>query len=129
MTLHTPPALPRRLKLIRKLTFATILIALYALIAIPPAAAQTAQNEPHGNHRAQAALQIQAQVVPVTYPPSERRSDRAPEDAVIYNVSSRQPGMTMVEEIHPVSGADVVAWHEGRAVQAAVLKTLTVVLQ
>jgi hypothetical protein len=129
MTLHTPPAQPRRLRLIRALPLATFLVALCTVITTRPAAAQTAQTERHGDHRAQAALHIQAQIVPVAYTPSERRPERAPGSAIIYALPDMRGAMMVVEEIRIVSRGEIVAWIGDRAVQAAVLKTLTVVPQ
>jgi hypothetical protein len=125
MNPHTPPALPRRPRLIRTFPCATFLIALIALIAVLPAAAQTAQNARHGN-RAQAELHIEAQIVPVAYRPPPRPYDRSAEGAVMYSLPAAQPAMTVIEEIHVVAGSDAIAWLRDRPAQAVVLKTLTV---
>jgi hypothetical protein len=131
MNLHTPPALPRRLRLIGKLPCATFLVALCTLIAVLPAAGQTAQAASHGDNRAQAALHIQAQVVAVTYATSPRTSTSPTNDAgsVIYSLSPRQAGITVVEEIRILSRGEIAAWHGRLAVQDAILKTVTIVPQ
>lgn len=126
MNPHTPPALPRRMRLIGKLPCPMFLIALCTLLAIPPVAAQ---NNGHG--RAQAVLHVQAQVVPVTYEASARTATSPTNDAsdVIYSLSARQATMTVVEEIRMVSRAEIAAWHQSRTVQDAILKTVTIVPQ
>jgi hypothetical protein len=131
MTLHTPPAQPRRLRLICTLPLATFLVALCAVIAAPPAAAQTAQAASHSDNHAQAVLHIQVQVVPVTYEASPRKSTSPTSDAssVIYSLSTRQATMTVVEETRIVSRAEIAAWHESRDVEDAILKTVTIVPQ
>jgi hypothetical protein len=111
------------------LPLATFLIALCALIAIPPAGAQTAQNEGHRNNRMHACLHIQAQVVPVAYTPSARTSNSPMNSAVIYSMPTRQPTLTVVEETHALSARDIVAWAGRTPVPDAVLKTLTIVPQ
>lgn len=131
MNPHTPPALPRRQRLIRTFPCAMFFVALSTLIVVLPAAGQTAQTASHGDNHAQAVLHIQVQVVPVTYEPSPRISTSPTSEAssVIYTLSARQATMTVVEEIRIVSRAEIAAWHESRAVQDAILKTVTIVPQ
>jgi hypothetical protein len=131
MTLHTPPARPRRLRLIRKLLCATFLVALFAVIVSPLATAQTAQYERHRDSRPQAVLHIEARVVAVAWTSHPRTSysptDNAGASGVIYSLPVRDSNMTVFEETHPLFRADVVARFGGGAGQTAVLRTLTVV--
>jgi hypothetical protein len=133
MTLHTPPARPRRLRLIRKLLCATFLVALFAVIVSPLATAQTAQYERHRDSRPQAVLHIEARVVAVAFTPSPRASnsptDNAGASGVIYSLPARESNMTVFEETRPLFRADVRAWFGSGTLQTAVLKTLTVVPQ
>ncbi|HEY6305928.1 MAG TPA: hypothetical protein VI488_05635 [Candidatus Angelobacter sp.] len=125
MNPHTPPALPLRRQFLRKLLCAVLPLALFSLVATAQAAAQ---NNGHGNNRAAAVLQIQAQVVPVTYPPPARTSERPP-GGVVYSLPSSELAMTVVEEIHVLTGSDAIAWLRGQPGQVVILKTLTVVPQ
>jgi hypothetical protein len=128
MNPHTPPALPRRTRLMRAFPCATFLIALITLIAVLPASAQTAQNARHGN-RAQAELHIQAQIVPIAYRPPPRPYDNGAEGAVMYSLPSMPSAMTVLEEIHVVTASDAIAWLHDRPGQVVILKTLSVVPQ
>jgi hypothetical protein len=55
--------------------------------------------------------------------------ERLPDGVVIYSLPSRQPAMSVFEEIQVVRGSDAIAWLRDRPAQVVILKTLTVVPQ
>ena len=93
-------------------------------VFIVSAAAQNASHQ--GNrHEGQAVLRIHVRIVPhVMTPPRRHKNDDDGDDAVRFNIGSKQPAMTVIEQTRGFSPTEptVQSGPEG-----AVLKTLTVV--
>lgn len=115
-----PPALRRA-----QLFGAALVVVLCSTLALP-ATAQDADHRGDRHRHGQAVLHIEARIVPYAMIPPRHHRDDDGDDAVRFNMPSRQPAMTVMEQTRNFSASETTV-RFGAA--EAVLKTTTVVAE
>ena len=118
-----PQVLPRDLCCIA--AFAVLLV----LTASPAIAQDTSERERHKHFGNQptASLHLQVHIVSYSMNPPRRHHDHGDDSAIVYNMPSREPAMTVSEEELVLAGRVVFGGTVIDAGQGAVLRTTTVV--
>lgn len=118
-----PRVLPRDLGF-----FAAITIVLF-FVAGPSTAQDSSERDhhPHFKNGSAANLHLQVHIVSYSRLPPKHHHDEGDDSTIVYNMSLRDPAMSVTEEERALAGKVVFGGTVINAGQGAVLKTTTVV--